>query len=180
MSSTPTLTPPSGVTERPPERRWGPLIVVAVVVALVAGSIGSWIGSGTSDDSIATVDLPPIVDGFVDAMTAGDAEALVGVLTEDGTLGFLCEGASGAAVRSVLTMDDFFGYVTFTEMTPRTVIEEGDTVAIAWRWSGTSSTEARVASDQTPFSAPVITIMRIEDGLIARSDAYCVYEDIIN
>lgn len=47
-------------------------------------------------------------------------------------------------------------------------------------WRGTSSTPARAASDQTPFSAPVVTVFELDDGLIARCDIYLEYDQIVN
>ena len=138
----------------------------------------------TSDDTadIASV-FPRVVERYLDAMMNGDAEAYAALFTDDAVQTGVVEdhtriAMSRATIRSMMPV--WFEYVTYTDVEHLNVIAEGNTVTIVSTWSGTSSTHARAASDQTPFSAPVVTVFEIDNGLIARCDIYLEYDQIVN
>lgn len=137
-------------------------------------------GHGTAD--IAS-EIPEVVDRYVEALMAGDAAALAALFTDDGVMTGVDENHRRSPLsRSMIhaMMAAWFGFVDYTEAEHKYVIAEGNTVVLVSMWSGTSSTHGRVGADPTPFSAPTVTVLRLDEGLIASADAYFEYDQVVN
>lgn len=179
---TTTQAPPQETREPGSRRNWIVLALIAALLVVTAGAVGWWIGSLTAGDEAADeAELPEVVERWVDAMMAGDAEAYAALFTDDG----VTTGPSADRTRGTITgsridiaMGNWFSFVTFTAIEPVAVMAEADTVAVEWTWKGTSSTHHRGASDQTPFSATAFTVHELEGNLIARVDAYYTYDEV--
>lgn len=153
-------------------RPWLTILVTAVVLAALV--LGAWaIIEATQGDEL---ELPDVLDRWAQAVEAGDAEAIAALHTEDGVwydraIPRTLQGRS--SIESGLR--EGLRYLTLTETELLRVERTGDTVVTEWSWAGTSSTHARAAGDQTPFTAEVEFVFELEGDLIACStDSGCL------
>jgi ketosteroid isomerase-like protein len=156
-----------------------PEIVDRYIDSVMAGdadALAALVGGDDAADIAA--DLPEIVDRLFDALLAGDAEALAALFTDDGVLTAAFPLSTPSAISSM--MRTWFGFVDYTDVEYLDLITEGNMVVVVSMWSGTSSTHGREGANPTPFSGPVVDVVRLQDGLIADCHSYFVYDQIVN
>ena len=156
-----------------------PEIVDRYITSVKAGDADA-LAALVSGDEAADIaaDLPEIVDRLFDALLAGDAEALAALFTDDGVLTAAFPLSTPSAISSM--MRTWFGFVDYTDVEYLDLITEGNMVVVVSMWSGTSSTHGREGANPTPFSGPVVDVVRLQDGLIADCHSYFVYDQIVN
>lgn len=180
MTATPKQAHPTASNEPPPRRNWLMLGLAAVLLIVAAGGVGWWIGSSGSDDASGAAAMPEVVEEFYDALIESDASAMAALLTEDGRFTGSQEGPtrsnySPPQMREMVSA--WFFYVDYTDVEHLDVIVEDDTVVVVSDLSGMSSTHEQ--SSKTPFSATVVDVFELRDGLIAQYDMYFDYNDVV-
>ena len=149
-------------TGEPTQRRtWFTYVVLAGLLAVVAGAVGWWFGS--SDDG--NTKAPQIVEEWTNAFVAGDAEAVGALYTGDAVLEepgvpAVVSGRSAIQAFHALGMQ----VADWTEKRYDNIIVSDDVIVMEGENRGMSGT--------TPFSTQVITVLELEDGLISRAIIY--------
>jgi len=156
--------PETEVSPRP--RSPAILILLAALLALVAGAFGWWIGS--SGDNVG--DIPEIVESLNQAWVDGDADAVAALHTEDGIWDDIDVSKGVGRLtrlsgRSQIRQHASHGMgADFEELTADHVIVLEDVIIYQWTAKGTSPI--------VPFETTGVSILEIEDGLIAKSAIY--------
>jgi len=149
--------------------------LAAALLAVAAGAVGWWAGSGGED----TIDTPQIVEKWTSAFIAGDAEAVGVLYTEDAVLE---EPGVPAVVSGRSAIQAFHAqgmqYADWAEKSYDNIIVSDDVVVMEGENSGMSRTPAR--STMTPFSTQVITVLELEDGLVSRAIIYYDPAELFN
>ncbi len=121
-----------------------------------------------------------IVHQWAAAFLSDDPVAVATLYDEDG----IWEETGVEPIRGRANIADYLAvglsYATYSKMESRVVAIRHGVVVTEWTWTGTSSTHARAASDQTPFSTTGITVFEMDDDLIARGLIYYDHDDLFN
>ena len=160
---------------------------VVFVVALASGSCSDSADNvvaldGSSTTTSTSSELPEVVDEWVEALLAGDAEAVAQCYAEDGV--WVDHGhpmprkLQQPSIAGGLSAA--FPYLTLTEITLLSEVRTADAFLTEWRWSGTSSNHSRAATDQTPFTAEVEFLFTFDDDLIETSEFSYDYDSVFN
>jgi ketosteroid isomerase-like protein len=143
------------------------LILLAALLVVAAGALGWWIGS--SGDDVG--DVPEIVEAVNQAWVDGDADAVAALYTEDAVFEQIDVSILGRGGERVVTGRSGVWAIAssgmsadFEELTADYVTVLEDVIIYQWTNSGTVS--------GTPFESTGVTILEIEDGLIAESRLY--------
>jgi uncharacterized protein (TIGR02246 family) len=137
--------------------RWWLVALVVLAFAAIGGAIWA-ISNSDGDDA-----LPDVLEQWEATVTAGDADAMAALYTEDAVhydraISTTLDGRDG--IRSGMAAS--FDVVTISEMELLSVEETAESIVTQWRWSGTSAGQE--------FTADVEVAFVLDGDLIASSE----------
>ena len=148
------------------------LIVAASCVLALAQPLAVMAQNAPPADHDASI--LPVVAAWAEAWNTADASAMAALFAPDGVYedwAFQAEfqGPEGAALWVELTA----AAIPDARMEVLDAFQAGDRIAVRWTFTGTPIRFADIPSTGESFSVPVVSVIELEDGRIARvQDAY--------
>ncbi len=145
-----------------------PLLATSAALAL-AGAFGA-----AAQEAAVAADLPPVVAAWTGAWNADDAKAMAALFGPEGVYEDLAfqvafQGPEGATARVRITTNA----VPDARVEVVDAFQSGDRIAVRWTFSGTPVRFADLPASDESFSVPVVTLIEMRGGRIARlTDAY--------